>query len=69
MREGFGVVFVKTSELRLNPEGIVLRPFEEPELVAETGLVYLPEHRWEYLEELVSLVSSNLRCGEPGHPA
>ena len=69
VREGFGVAFVKTSELRLNPEGIVLRPFEEPELVAETGLVYLPEHRWEYLEEFVSLVSSNLRCGEPGHPA
>ena len=69
VREGFGVAFVKTSELRLNPEGIVLRPFDEPELVAETGLVYLPEHRWEYLEEFVSLVSSSLRCGEPEHPA
>jgi DNA-binding transcriptional LysR family regulator len=68
VREGFGVAFVKNSELRLNPEGIVLLPFEEPELVVDTGLVYLPEHRWKCLEEFVSLVSSNLRCGEPGHP-
>jgi DNA-binding transcriptional LysR family regulator len=69
VREGFGVAFVKTSELRLNPEGIVVRPFAEPELVVETGLAYLPEHRWECLEKFVSLVNSNLSCGEPGHPA
>lgn len=64
VREGFGVALVKKSELRLKPDGIVLRPLAESELVVETGLVYLPEPRWEFLQEFVSLVSQYLRCGE-----
>ena len=68
VREGFGVAFVKASELRLHPEGIVIRPFSEPHLVVETGLLYLPENRWKFLDEFVSLVSQHLRCPEPGLP-
>jgi DNA-binding transcriptional LysR family regulator len=63
--EGFGVGFVKASELRLHPEGLVLRPFSEPHLVVETGLLYVPEHRRGFLAEFVSLVDQHLRCGEP----
>jgi DNA-binding transcriptional LysR family regulator len=67
--EGFGVGFVKASELRLHPEGVVLRPFSEPHLVVETGLLYVPEHRRGFLAEFVSLVDQHLRCGEPEpHP-
>jgi DNA-binding transcriptional LysR family regulator len=63
--EGFGVGFVKASELRLHPEGVVLRPFSAPHLVVETGLLYVPEHRRGFLAEFVSLVGQHLRCGEP----
>jgi DNA-binding transcriptional LysR family regulator len=63
--EGFGVGFVKASELRLHPEGVVLRPFSDPHLVVETGLLYVPEHRRGFLAEFVSLVEQHLRCGEP----
>ena len=68
VREGFGVTFVKASELQLHPEGLVLRQFSEPHLVVETGFLYLPEIRWEFLAEFVSLVRQHLRCGEPGLP-
>lgn len=64
VREGFGIAIVKKSELRLKPDGIVFRPFAEPDLAVETGLVHLPEPRWEVLNEFVSLVSRHLRCGE-----
>ena len=64
VREGFGVALVKTSELRLHPEGVVIRPFSEPYLVVETGLLYLAEHRWGSLTEFVSLVTQNVRCAE-----
>lgn len=63
--EGFGVAFVKASELRLHPEGVVLRPFSEPYLVVETGLLYVPEHRSGFLAEFVSLVDQHLHCGAP----
>jgi DNA-binding transcriptional LysR family regulator len=65
VREGFGVALVKASELQLHPEGILLCPFAEPELAVETGLMYLPEHRWTFLQEFVSLVGGYLHCGEP----
>jgi len=61
VREGFGVAFVKATELRLHPEGLVIRPFSEPYLVVETGLLYLNELRWDFLKEFVSLVSHHLR--------
>ena len=64
VREGFGVALVKTSELQLHPEGLVIRPFSEPYLVVETGLLYLAEHRWRFLTEFVSLVTQHLRCAE-----
>lgn len=64
VRERFGVAIVKESELRLNPDGVVLRPFTDQELVVETGLVYVPEPRWDFLEELIFLVSQYLRRGE-----
>jgi DNA-binding transcriptional LysR family regulator len=64
VREGFGVAVVKTSELQLHPEGLVIRPFSEPYLVVETGLLYLAEHRWRFLTEFVSLVTDHLRCTE-----
>jgi DNA-binding transcriptional LysR family regulator len=63
--EGFGVGFVKASELRLHPEGVVLRPFSEQHLVVETGLLYVPERRRGFLAEFVSLVDQHLRCGAP----
>jgi DNA-binding transcriptional LysR family regulator len=66
VREGFGLSFVKTSELPLHPDGIVLRPLLEAHLVAETGLLYLPEVRWKVLAEFVSLVSQQFGCGESG---
>jgi DNA-binding transcriptional LysR family regulator len=64
VREGFGVALVKTSELRLHPEGVVIRPFSEPYLVVETGLLYLAQHGWGLPTEFVSLVTQNLRCAE-----
>jgi DNA-binding transcriptional LysR family regulator len=64
VREGFGVTLVKTSELRLHPEGIIIRPFSEPSLVVETGLLYLAENPWGFVTEFVSLVTQNLRCAE-----
>jgi len=64
VREGFGVALVKTSELQLHPEGMVIRPFSEPYLVVETGLLYIEEHRWGFLTEFVSRVTQNLRCAE-----
>jgi DNA-binding transcriptional LysR family regulator len=64
VREGFGVAVVKTSELQLHPEGLVIRPFSEPFLAVETGLLYLAEHRWAFLAEFVSLVTHHLRCTE-----
>ena len=64
VREGFGVAVVKTSELRLHPEELVIRPFSEPYLVVETGLLYIAEHRWEFLTEFVSLVTRDLCCAE-----
>jgi DNA-binding transcriptional LysR family regulator len=66
VREGFGVSFVKASELRFHPDGIVLRPLLEPHLVVDTGLLYVPELRWKILAEFVSLVSQHLRCDESG---
>jgi DNA-binding transcriptional LysR family regulator len=65
VREGFGVTFVNASALQLHPEGVVIRPFSEDYLVVETGLLYLTEHRSEFLKEFVSLVVHHLRCG--GH--
>jgi DNA-binding transcriptional LysR family regulator len=67
VREGFGVSVVKTSELQLHPEGLVIRPFSEPYLAVETGLLYLAEHRWPFLAEFVSLVARQLGCTE--HPS
>lgn len=67
VREGFGVAIMKASELRLHAEGIVLCPFGEPELIVETGLLYVPEQKWGVLEQFVSLVSSKLHCDEPEH--
>jgi DNA-binding transcriptional LysR family regulator len=64
VREGFGIALVKTSELQLHPEGMVLRPFSEPYLGVETGLLYNAEHRWGFLTEFVSLVTQNLRCND-----
>ena len=64
VREGFGVSVVKTSELQLHPEGLVMRPFSEAHLVVETGLLYLTDHRWKFLAEFVSLVTQHLRCGD-----
>ena len=64
VREGFGVALVKTSELQLHPEGVVIRPFSEPYLVVETGLLYIAEHRWVFLTEFVSLVTQHFRCAE-----
>ena len=64
VREGFGVALVKTSELQLHPEGVVIRPFSEPYLVVETGLLYIAEHRWVFLTEFVSLVTQHLNCAE-----
>jgi DNA-binding transcriptional LysR family regulator len=64
VREGFGVALVKTSELQLHPEGVVIRPLTEPYLVVETGLLYLAEHRWRFLTEFVSLVTHDLCCTE-----
>lgn len=66
VREGFGVAFVKSSELKLRPEGLVIRQFAEPYLAVETGLLYLREHRWEFLQEFVALVHRHLHCGENG---
>jgi len=68
VREGFGVAIVKASELRLHAEGIVLCPFTEPGLIVETGLLYTPEPKWEFLAEFIALVGGNLRCSEPGIP-
>jgi DNA-binding transcriptional LysR family regulator len=67
VREGFGVSLVKGSELQLHPEGLVIRPFSEPHLAVETGLLYLAEHRWPFLAEFVSLVTRHLGCTE--HPS
>jgi len=64
VREGFGVAIVKASELQLDPKGLVLRGFAEPSLIAETGLIYLREQRWEFLKEFVLLVGRHLRCAE-----
>jgi DNA-binding transcriptional LysR family regulator len=64
VREGFGVALVKTSELQLHPEGVVIRAFSEQYLVVETGLLYLAEHGWRFLTEFVSLVTDHLRCAE-----
>jgi DNA-binding transcriptional LysR family regulator len=64
VREGFGVALVKTSELQLHPEGVVIRPFSEQYLVVETGLLYIAEHRWVFLAEFVSLVTQLLSCAE-----
>lgn len=64
VREGFGVSLVKTSELQLHPEGLVMRPFSEAQLVVETGLLYLTDHRWNFLAEFVSLVTQHLRLGD-----
>ena len=64
VREGFGVALVKTSELQLHPEGLVIRPFPEPYLTVETGLLYLAENRWEFVTQFVSLVTHHLRCAE-----
>lgn len=66
VREGFGVALVKSSELQLHPEGVIIHPFSEPYLVVETGLLYVAEHRWRFLTEFVSLVTQNLRCAD--HP-
>jgi DNA-binding transcriptional LysR family regulator len=65
VREGFGVAFVNASALQLHPEGLVIRPFSEAYLVVETGLLYLAEHRSEFLKEFVSLVTHQLRCDGP----
>ena len=62
VREGFGVSIVKTSELQLHPEGLVMRPFSEAQLIVETGLLHLADHRWKFLAEFVSLVTQHLRC-------
>jgi DNA-binding transcriptional LysR family regulator len=64
VREGFGVSLVKTSELQLHPEGLVMRPFSEAHLVVETGLLYLADHRWKFLAEFVSLVTQHPRRGD-----
>jgi DNA-binding transcriptional LysR family regulator len=64
VREGFGVALVKTSELQLHPEGVVIRPFSEPYLVVETGLLYIADHQWGFLTDFVSLVTDHLRCAE-----
>ena len=64
VREGFGVALVKTSELQLHPERVVIRSLREPYLVVETGLLYLAEHRWRFLTEFVSLVTHDLCCTE-----
>jgi len=62
VREGFGVAMVKASELQLDPKGIVLLQLAEPYLIAETGLIYLREQRWEFLKEFILVVDQQLRC-------
>ena len=64
VREGFGVALVKTSELQLHPEEVLIRPFSEPYLGVETGLLHIAEHRWGFLTEFVSLVTQHLSCAE-----
>lgn len=65
VRESFGVSIVKSSELQLHPEGTVMRPFSEPYLAVETGLLYLAEHKWPFLTEFIALVTHQLGCTEP----
>lgn len=64
VREGFGIAYVKKSELRLKPDGIVILPLAESEVAVETGFIYPPEPRWELLKELASLVAQYFRCGD-----
>lgn len=62
--EGFGVTFVKTSEMRLHYNGLVVRPLVEQFLTVETGLAYFGENRWSFLQEFIRLVTNHLGSRE-----
>lgn len=61
--EGFGITFVKTSELRLHHDGLVVRPLAEPLLTIETGLAYLDEGGRGCVQQFASLVTNHLHTG------
>ena len=62
--EGFGITFVKTSEMRLHYDGLVVRPLVEQFLIVETGLAYFGENRWSFLQEFIRLVTNYLGSRE-----
>jgi len=59
VREGLGIAFVKTSDLRFLGKGLVFRPMTEASLVVETGIGYLGENKWDPLQRFVRSLASH----------
>jgi DNA-binding transcriptional LysR family regulator len=62
VQQGSGITFIKRSDVRLHMTGVAVRPFCEPFLVVETGLVFLRDIRSECQQELIELLTNHLRC-------
>lgn len=62
-RAGLGLTFLKDSDRSLIGEGLVARPLSNP-IYVETGLLYLPERRWDVLTRFVTMVTRRFQCGQ-----
>ncbi len=62
--EGQRITFVKRSEARLQPPGLMMKPLAEAELQVETGLVYLADSRSHFVREVVQLLTAHFSCPE-----
>ena len=68
VREGLGIAFVKTSDRVLAGEG--LRTISlVPAIPIETGLIHVPERRWEFLSNFVELVTNHFQPDRSIPPA
>ena len=56
VREGFGITFVKASDLHLRPKGVRFCRIADPSVHVETGLICVPEQKWDVLRRLLAVV-------------
>ena len=61
VQQGSGITFIKRSDARLQMTGIAIRPFCEPFLAIETGLVYARDIHSEFQQELIELLTNHFR--------
>ncbi len=66
VREGFGITLAKASDLQLRPRGVTFRRVAGRPIQVETGLIYVPDLKWNNLNRVVALITDQFRSMPSG---